>query len=444
MGGERQKTLLPVLGTPMAGHVAAAAAAAKPSETIAVVGFGAESVMEFFAGRAVFAVQKRQSGTGHALAAALEKIKSPHGNVVVINGDMPAVTGALVKKLVSGHGKVCGAVSIVTSKTDNPRGYGRVVRGAGGEVERITEEADATAREKRIREINAGIYCFSMPFLRPALKKLRNSNARGEYYITDLVASALRKGEKVRAVSADFGEVMGVNTPEELASVTALMRDRTNARLMRSGVVITDPQTTYICPETTVGKGTVIHPCCFINTSRIGAGCSVGPCVSIRGSKLGAGCSVEFSSSVDGCSMRAETSAGPFARIRPGTTMLDGAHAGSFVEIKQSSVGRGSKVPHLSYVGDSELGDGVNIGAGTVTCNYDGKAKHRTTIGDGVFIGSDTMLVAPVNVGKGATTAAGSVITKDVSPGALAIGRSKQKEIAGRGAGAKRNKGKKA
>lgn len=432
MGGGSQKTLLPVLGTPMVRHVAAAAAAAKPSKTVAVVGFDSESVINRLSDcpwPVEFAVQKNQSGTGHAIRAALETIKSVRGNAIVLNGDMPAVTGALVRRVASRHKKSGAAVSLVTAETDNPRGYGRIVRGADGEVERIAEEADATEDEKRGREINAGIYCFKLPFLRAAAGKLGNKNARGEYYITDLIEAALCGGEKVNAVRADFSEVAGVNTPGELAAANARMKDRVNARLMRSGVIITDPQTTHICPETTVGRGTVIHPCCFISRSRIGAGCSIGPCSQIRDSALGPGCSVEFSSSLDGCSMRGGASAGPFVRMRPGTVLMEGARAGSFVEIKQSSVGRGSKVPHLSYVGDSEVGSGVNIGAGTVTCNYDGREKHRTTIEDGVFIGSDTMLVAPVKVGKGATTAAGSVITKDVSPGSLAIGRSRQKEI---------------
>ena len=443
MGGERQKTLLPVLGTPMVRHVAAAASAAKPSKTVAVVGFDSGSVIDCLSAcpwPVEFAPQKNQSGTGHAIRAALDVITSKSGDAIVLNGDMPAVTGALVKKVVSRHKKSGAAVSLVTAETDDPRGYGRIVRGAGGDVERIAEDADASAEEKRGREINAGIYCFKLPFLRAAAGKLSNKNARGEYYITDLIEAALRGGKKVSAVRADFAEVAGVNTPGELAAASAMIKDRVNARLMRSGVIITDPQTAHICPETSIGRGTVIHPFCFISRSRIGANCSVGPCSQIRDSALGSGCSVEFSSSLDGCSLRGGASAGPFARIRPGTVLMDGARAGSFVEIKQSSVGRGSKVPHLSYVGDSEVGSGVNVGAGTVTCNYDGRKKHRTTIEDGVFIGSDTMLIAPVKVGKGATTAAGSVITKDVSPGSLAIGRSRQKEIARRGAGGKSGK----
>lgn len=449
MGGERQKTLLPVLGTPMARHVAAAVSAAKPSKTVAVVGFEADKVIKTLSAcpwPVEFAVQKNRSGTGGAARAALEKIRARRGDAVVINGDMPAVTGALVRKLVRSHKKSGAAVTVVTAETENPRGYGRIVRGAGGKVKKIAEEADATPEEKRLREINAGIYCFKLPFLHTAAGKLGNKNALGEYYITDLVEAALSHGETantvtVNAVRADFEEVAGVNTPEELAAATARMRDRTNTRLMSGGVVITDPQTTFICPETTVGSGTVIHPCCFIVRSRIGKNCSVGPCSKVVDGKIGNGCAVEFSSLLDGCEMRENSSAGPFARIRPGTVLMDGAKAGTFVEIKKSTVGRGSKVPHLSYVGDTEVGSGANIGAGTVTCNFDGKEKHRTVIEDGAFIGSDTMLVAPVTVGAGAVTGAGSVITRDVPPGSLAIGRSRQKEITRRGAGGGKKRG---
>ncbi len=445
MGTERQKTLFPVLGTPMAAHVAAAVAKTKPSLTVAVVGFDSEQTageLSRFGGQMEFAVQKELSGTGSALRAAFEKIPSSRGDLLAVNGDMPAVTGSLIKKLVSTHKKTGAALSFVTAVVENAGGYGRVERGSGGEVERIVEHSDANAEQKKIREVNAGIYCFKIPFVKKALAELGRKNSAGEHYITDLVEAALREGKKVSTVrAADSCEVAGVNTPEELAQAAKIMRERTNARLMRGGVVILDPATCHICPETKIGKGTVVHPCCFINRSVIGANCVIEPCSQIKNSRLSADCRVEFSSVLDGCFMSRGAQAGPFTRIRPETVLKEKAKAGSFVEIKKSSIGRGSKVPHLSYVGDTLIGAEVNIGAGTITCNYDGEKKHRTEIADGVFIGSDTMLVAPVKVGKSAATAAGSVITKDVPPGALAIGRSKQKN-AGRWKGGGKKRGK--
>ncbi len=437
MGGKRQKAMLPILGTPIVRYATTAAAAANPSKTVVVVGFDSDSVIhclssEDIPGQFEFVRQNRQSGTGHALSEAFRSIAATRGDVLVVNGDMPAVTASLIKRLVSNHKKNGATVSFATALADNAHGYGRVVRKPNGEVERIVEHADADSHQKRIREVNAGIYCFKNSFLGKALTGLRKKNAKGEYYITNLIEIAVRKGEKILAVkSADFGEIAGVNTPAELSQAQAYMKEKAIARLMRLGVVISDPATTYICPETKIGAGTVIHPCCFINRSRIGANCSIGPGVHIKDTSIAAGCKVEFSSMLEGCVMRVGSTAGPFARVRPQTVLMDGSRAGTFVEIKKSTVGKNSKVPHLSYLGDSKIGTDVNIGAGTITCNYDGEKKHPTTIEDGVFIGSDTMLVAPVKVGKNATTAAGSVITKDVSPGTLAIGRNKQKEIAG-------------
>ncbi|QMU56566.1 MAG: UDP-N-acetylglucosamine diphosphorylase/glucosamine-1-phosphate N-acetyltransferase [Candidatus Mycalebacterium zealandia] len=436
MGGKRQKALLPVLGTPIIRHITLATDTVKPKKTFAVVGFDSDSMVQYLSnngtGNFEFAYQREQRGTGHALSSAMKKISARDGEVVVVNGDIPGVTGTLIKKLVANRKKKGAALSFVTAIADNPDGYGRVVRSKNGDPEKIVEHRDASVKEKRIDEINAGIYCFKISFLRRALALLNKKNAKGEYYITDLVEIALRTGERTGTVkTADFNEITGVNTPSELAAAQKYMRERTNARLMSAGVIIADPSTTYICPETKIRKGALIQPCCFINRSFIGTNCVIEPCSQITNSKLGADCRVEFSSILDSCDMRAGSAAGPFARIRPETVLMEGARAGSFVEIKKSLVGKNSKIPHLSYVGDSALGAHVNIGAGTITCNYDGNKKHRTIIGDEVFIGSDTILVAPVKVDKGASTAAGSVITKNVSPRSLAIGRSKQKEVRG-------------
>ncbi len=435
MGGERQKTLIPVLGTPMVRHVTVAVSAAKPDKVIAVVGFHSDSVADCLSSCAAsrpveFVRQRRQSGTGHALSCAFETISRGRGDVLVVNGDMPAVTGSLIKKLVSSHKKSGATLSFVTASADSADGYGRVLRDGDGRIEKIVEHSDASPRQRQIPEVNAGIYCFKMSFLRAALADLKKNNLKDEYYITDLVEIALRKKKKVESVRcARFAEIAGVNTPAEFSASESYIRERTNARLMRRGVVICDPETSYICPETKIGRATVINPCSFVNRSEIGANCVIGPGTYIKNSKIAAGCRVEFSSMLDGCVMRPGSSVGPFARIRPGALLMEDSRAGAFVEIKKSSIGRGSKVPHLSYVGDATIGARVNIGAGTITCNYDGARKHATTVEDGVFIGSDTMLVAPVKVGKNAVTGAGSVITKDVSPEALAIGRSRQKEV---------------
>lgn len=434
MGGKRQKALIPILGTPMVRHVAASVSAAKPAGKIAVVGFDSDAVVECLradgCGDFEFVRQRRQAGTGHALSCAFDLIARKRGDVLVINGDMPAVTGALIKKLVSSHGKTGAALSLTTAFAADASGYGRIVRNGGGAIERIVEHSDATSAQRRIREVNAGIYCFTISFLRASLADLKKNNSKKEYYITDLVEAALKKGEKVTSVkSPDFGEIAGVNTPAEVSAAEAHIRERVNSRLMRLGVIISDPATSYICPETKIGRGTVINPCTFINRSKIGSNCVIYPGTHIKDSELGAGCRVGFSSMLDGCVMRSGSEIGPFARARPGALLMDNSRVGAFVEIKKSSVGRNSKVPHLSYVGDARIGSGVNIGAGTITCNYDGVKKSRTTVEDGSFIGASTMLVAPVKVGKGAATAAGSVITRDVSPQALAIGRSRQKEV---------------
>jgi bifunctional UDP-N-acetylglucosamine pyrophosphorylase / glucosamine-1-phosphate N-acetyltransferase len=427
------KPLHPLAGRPLLWHVLAATAPLKADRTVVVVGVGAEQVTaaaeRFDLGPLEFAVQPEPRGTGDALATALPLLPAG-GQVLVLYGDTPLVTTAMLERLLEGHRSAQAAATILTCRPDDPSGYGRVLRDAGGAITGVVEHRDATPEQLAVGEVNAGFYVFERQVL-DALAELRADNDQGERYLPDLVPLVQRDGGLVVGVPGPQEEAGGVNDRAELAAAAAVLRRRLLDRLMGGGVTVVDPATTFVDVDVEVGADTVLEPLTFLEAgTRVGARCGIGPNARL------VGCTVDDKASVtQSFAVRAHVGrgavVGPFAYLRPGADLGTGSKVGAFVEVKQSRVGEGSKVPHLSYVGDADIGAGVNVGAGTVFVNYDGVDKHRTSVGDGAFIGSDTMLVAPLTVGDGAQTAAGSTITKDVPPDALAIERSEQRTIQG-------------
>ncbi len=426
------KVLHPVLGRPMLSYVIDAVRGSSPKKIVVVLGHGRDDVKESIGQAGIlFAEQKVQLGTGHAADCARGELAGFKGNILILNGDFPLITSKSLKNLVKKHTEGGADVSFLTADITDPSGYGRVLRNLKGGVEKIIEEKDASPDEKKISEINSGTYCVKSDFLWEVLKGVGSGNRQKEYYLTDIIEIAVKRSRRVLGVkSRDGSEALGVNDRVQLSEVEAILKKRVNDSLMRAGVSMIDPGTTFVSPDARIGADTVIYPGTYIyGKTVIGAGSSLGPGAWIQDSVLGKGVEVRLSSYIANCKIGDNVIVGPFAHLRPGAEIMDGVKIGNFVEIKKSRIGSGSKVPHLSYVGDAVIGKDVNIGAGTITCNYDGFRKHETVIEDGVFIGSDTMLVAPIRVGRGATTGAGSTITKDVPEGALAIGRAKQTVI---------------
>ncbi len=436
------KPLHPVAGRPLLWHVLAAAAPLKADRTVVVVGNGADQVAAavdgFDLGPVGFAVQADQRGTGDALATAVPLLDGD-GDVLVLSGDTPLITVDLLEGLLDAHRSARAAATLLTCTLEDPTGYGRILRDAGGAVTGVVEERDATPAQRRLREVGAGVYVFRRPVL-DGLAELRPDNDQGEYYLPDLVPLVLAGGGRVATFEGPATEARGVNDRVELAAAEAALRRRLLERLMLGGVTVVDPATTFVDADVEVGQDSVLAPLTFLEAgTRVGARCRLGPNVRLVGCSVGDDATVTQAVAISS-TIGPRAVVGPFVSLRPGSDLREGAKAGTFVEIKNSTVGPGSKVPHLSYVGDADIGAGVNVGAGTVFVNYDGVSKHRTTVGDGAFIGSDTMLVAPVTVGNGAQTAAGSTITKDVPPDALAIERSDQRTIEGWAARRRRRK----
>jgi bifunctional UDP-N-acetylglucosamine pyrophosphorylase/glucosamine-1-phosphate N-acetyltransferase len=447
--GKRFRSAVPkplhrVAGRPLLWHVLAAAAPLKADRTVVVVGHGAEEVTAaaggFDLGPVDFVVQADQRGTGDALAAALPLLEGD-GDVMALSGDTPLVSTALLEGLLDAHRAARATATLLTATLDDPTGYGRVLRGEDGAVTGTVEERDATPEQRRLREVGTGMYVFRRPAL-DGLAELRPDNDQGEYYLPDLVPLVLAGGGRVATAEGPEEEVRGVNDRVELAEAVAVLRRRLLERLMLGGVTVTDPATTFVDADVEVGQDTVLGPLTFLEAgTRVGSRCRLGPNVRLVACAVGDDATVSQTVALES-TIGPRAVVGPFASLRPGTRLEEGAKAGTFVEMKNSVVGPGTKVPHLSYVGDADIGAGVNVGAGTVFVNYDGVRKHRTTVGDGAFIGSDTMLVAPVTVGSGAQTAAGSTVTKDVPPDALAIERSDQRTIEGWAARRRRRKSK--
>lgn len=401
---------------------------------IVVVGGPDRALAEHLPAGVELAVQDEPRGTADAVLAAAGFV-DPAGAVLVLSGDAPLVTPELVGAIAAAQTDNGAAATVATMTLADPRGYGRIVRDGDGSIERVVETkitADASADELAIGEVNAGLYAFAGQALLDALREVRPDNAQGEYYLPDVLSVLRRQGARVAAYEVeDTQSLMGVNDRVELAAARAVAQRRVHERLMRSGVTVVDPATTVIDAGVRVGQDTVVEPTCFLRGSTsVGAGCRVGPLTTLIDAHLGDEVLAPYSYLV-GCEVAAGAAVGPFAYLRPGTVLREGAKAGTFVEIKNSEIGRGAKVPHLSYVGDAEVGDETNLGAATITANYDGQAKHRTHIGKRVHTGVDTTLVAPVSVGDDAYTGAGSVVSDDVPPGALGIARAPQENVEG-------------
>jgi bifunctional UDP-N-acetylglucosamine pyrophosphorylase/glucosamine-1-phosphate N-acetyltransferase len=459
MKSARAKVVHELLDKPLIRWVVAAARAAGSAETIVVVGHGREQVIPLVEKDSTVVVQDEQGGTGHAIMvardalgwgrAAVSGVVSPDAtapppgtasrdrtpsvppptSLVVLCGDVPLITPATIAALVASQQEGAAAVSMLTHLLDDPTNYGRVIRDEAGNVARIVEEKDATPHERAIKECNSAAYCFDLEMLLACLDKLDNNNAQGEYYLTDVVGICAAEGLVVKAHTVDAEEIQGINSRAQLARATKSAQNRINSAHMAEGVTMLDPNLVWIGPDVTLERDVELLPLTLLfGRTHVGAGTTLGPNTRVKDSTIGCDCTIDESVLAE-VVLEDGVSCGPRAYLRPGTVMKAGSKAGTHVEIKNSQVGVDSKVPHLSYLGDALLGEGVNIGAGTITCNFDGATKSPTVIGDHAFIGSDTMLVAPVTLGANVTTGAGSVITSDVPDGALAVERAKQTVI---------------
>ena len=429
------KVLHPIAGRTMVERVLRTATSLLPVTTTLIVGHQAAVVRgRLSAGHPhlQFAVQEPQRGTAHALQQAEPALAGRTGTVVLLSGDVPLLTATTLRRLIETHQAAGAAATVVTAVLDRPYGYGRIVR-KDGKIARIVEERDASPTERQLREINSGIYAFALEPLFDALRSIASHNAQGEYYLTDLVGIYRKRKLPVETLTVDNPqEIRGINGRSELAEVSILVRQNKNEELMAAGVTIVDPATTYIDPDVEIGADTVIHPGVVIEgQTRIGAACEIQAHVRIRDSEIADRVTINNFCLIVGARVADGVSIGPFAHLRPDTAVGEGAKIGNFVELKKTTLGPGSKASHLSYLGDATIGANVIVGAGTITCNYDGTRKSQTVIEDGAFIGSDTQLIAPVRVGKGAYVAAGSSITKDVPAGSLGIARSRQANVEG-------------
>ncbi|NOT26246.1 MAG: bifunctional UDP-N-acetylglucosamine diphosphorylase/glucosamine-1-phosphate N-acetyltransferase GlmU [Acidobacteria bacterium] len=428
------KVLHCAVGRSLLEHVLHSASTLSPATVTVVVGHEAESVERSLAGRdnVNCVVQSPQRGTAHALQQAEPLLVGRTGTVVLLSGDVPLLTGETLQKLVHTHQAAKAAATVVTAVVERPYGYGRIIR-SRGRIARIVEERDASPTERQVHEINSGIYAFDAAPLFDALRGIATTNAQGEYYLTDVVAIYRRRRLTVETlVVGDPREVRGVNNRSELAEVSAIMRQKKNEELMAAGVTIVDPASTFIDSDVVVGPDTVIHPGVVIQgQSKVGAACEIHAYVRIADSELADKVTVLNFCVISGARVAEGASVGPFAHLRPATQVGQGAKVGNFVELKKTSLGPGSKAGHLAYLGDATIGANVNVGAGTITCNYDGERKHETVIEDNAFIGSDSQLIAPVRVGRGAYVGAGSSITRDVPADALGIARGRQENVEG-------------
>ena len=428
MRSELPKVLHPLAGRPLLGHVLDTARALKPRKMLVVHGHGAEKVRAAFADPAlVWVLQAEQLGTGHAVMQALPQVDADQ--VLVLYGDVPLVRAETLERLCAAGRK---GLAVLTVELPDPKGYGRVIR-EGGKVARIVEEKDASPAEKAMREVNAGFMAMDAKRLSAWTKKLGNRNAQKEYYLTDIIALAVADGVAVEAVKVeDAWEVSGVNSKQELAALERVAQARHASRLLEAGVTLADPARIDVRGTLECGRDVTIDVnCVFEGKVKLGEGVRIGANCVVRDVTVGAGTEVRAFSHLDAAEIGARCVIGPYARLRPGTSLADEVHIGNFVEVKASRVGKGSKANHLSYVGDSEVGSAVNIGAGTITCNYDGVNKHRTVIEDDCFIGSDATLVAPVRIARGSYIGAGSTINKNTPAGQLTVARAKQVSIPG-------------
>lgn len=429
------KVLHELCGRSMVGHVLAAARELDPERLIVVVGHCRDKVVEHLAEiepDAVPVTQSPPNGTGHAVRVVLETVGALDGTVLVLNGDAPLLRGDALRDLAETHERERNAATVLTARMPDPTGYGRMIRAADGAVTAIVEEKDASEAERAVTEINAGMYAFDGALLGGAIKQVTTENAKGEEYLTDVFAIMRDAGHRVgAALDAEWAGPLGVNDRVQLAEAARYLGDRILGDWMRAGVTIVDPRSTWIDVQATLEPDAIVEPDTRLRgATRIGAGARVGPGVTLTDTSVGED-AVVVEAVCESAEIGPEAKVGPYAYLRPGTKLARGAKAGTYVEMKNAVVGRGSKVPHLTYVGDAEIGEGSNIGAASVFVNYDGVTKNRSTVGDHVRVGSDNMIVAPVTIGDGAYTAAGSVIISDVPPGAMGVARARQRNVEG-------------
>lgn len=429
MKSSKPKVAHSIMEKPLVRWVIDAAHAAGISHVVSVVGHGRE-VVEPLVSDTKIVVQENQLGTAHAVQSAKDEFAGESGSLVVLTGDSPLVRAETIENLISVREEQEAAVVVLTMKVDDPTGYGRIVRGEDGQIYEIVEQKDCTDDQLAINECNSGFYCFDTEFLFEALNEVSSNNAQNEFYLTDVIAIARQKNKKaVAVIASDSNECLGVNSRVQLAEATRILQQRINEFHMNNGVTIVDPATTWIGPDVLLEQDVELLPMTFLyGTTSIATGSVVGPQSRLTNVTVGQNCVIEETIALDS-QIDEEVTTGPRAYIRPQTHLCSGSKVGTHVEIKKSTIGVGSKVPHLSYIGDATLGKDINIGAGTITCNYDGEKKWPTVIEDNVFVGSDVMLVAPVKIGENSLIGAGSVITKDVSAGALGLGRARQTEI---------------
>ena len=429
--GTRMKSKLPkvlhkVCGKPMLQHVIDAAKSAGSTREVVVIGNGAELVEKTIS-NVEFVLQAEQLGTGHAVLCTKEKFANAEGTVLVLCGDTPLFTGELLKKFVNKHTESHAAATVLTAQMPDATGYGRIIRDDDGAFQKIVEHKDANSYERQINEVNAGIYCFDAKKLFAALTKVKNENAQGEYYLPDVLTILKSEGEKINAViTLDYKQTLGINSRVQLAEADKILRQRKNLELMNNGVTLIDPATTYVDFEVEIGQDTIIYPNTYIEgATKIGENCTIGPNSRLQNMTVGNNVQAQFCYCHD-AEICDDVILGPYVHIRPNSKISAKVKIGNFVEVKNSNIGEGSKLPHLQYIGDTDMGAGCNLGCGTITVNYDGKKKFRTKIGDNVFVGCNSNLVAPVTVENGAYIAAGSTITEDVPENNLAIARSRQ------------------
>ena len=428
MKSKLPKVLHPVAGKPMVERVLETVKTVGTERNVVIVGFGGEAVQAYLGDTAEFVTQTEQKGTGHAVKQAKPLLGDYKGTILLLCGDTPLVTRESLEALLKEHEETGAAATVLTAHMANPTGYGRIIREDGtGKVLRIVEEKDGKPEELAVQEINTGMYAFDSEKLWPCLEQLSDDNAQGELYITDVVGILVNQGDRVSAyMMTNEEESLGVNSRAQLAEAERILRERTSRHFMDLGVTIIDPASTYIAPEVVIGADTVILPGPLLEGETvIGEGCKIGPHSRLTNVNVGNEVVMHFTYAHD-CEVKDGADIGPYVHLRPNTVIGESVHIGNFVEVKNSIVGKGTKFPHLSYIGDSDVGSGVNIGCGTITVNYDGKLKHRTKIGDGAFVGCNSNLVAPVSVGDYSYIGAGSTITKDVPTKSLAVGRARQ------------------
>ncbi len=437
MKSQLPKVLHPLAGRPMVQYVLDVATQLAPTILALVVGYGAQQLRQTLGDGILYVEQLEQLGTGHAVLQARELVAGQAETVLVLYGDTPLITRPTLEAMIAYHTEHQATITLLTFQPDDPTGYGRILRDGAGRVVAIVEQKEATPEQRRIREVNSGLFCFRDAWLWSHLDKLQTKH--GEYYLTDLVRLAVAEGEPVVAQAAEATEVMGLDNRVKLARAEALMRQRINEGWMLAGVTLLDPASTYIEASVEIGQDTVIYPNTHLRgATAIGRHCHLGPNTIIWDSIIGNRCLIE-ASVVEGATLEDDVHVGPFTHLRQGTYLAKGVYVGNFGEVKNSYLGPGTKMGHFSYLGDATLGANVNVGAGTITCNYDGQRKHPTLIEDEAFIGSDTMLVAPVKVGKGAKTGAGAVVTRDVPPGQVVYGVPAKAQEAREGTGKNKN-----